>query len=160
MEGFGIEVKQLALVLALMIGEYVLVLVSILADLWSGLRKARQRGEACRSKALRLTVDKMGAYYNALLALTVIDVMQIAAVEYLRVCCGLGVPLFPLFTLLGAVGIAVIEVKSIFEKASAKQQAEAEQAARTLLKCISTLRDKDIVAQVTAILEGASGGKA
>ena len=44
-------------VLMLMLGEYVMVLLAVIADLVSGLRKARMRGEARRSKALRRTVD-------------------------------------------------------------------------------------------------------
>ena len=65
-------------VLMLMLGEYVMVLLAVIADLVSGLRKARMRGEARRSKALRRTVDKLCRYYNALFALSVIDAMQIA----------------------------------------------------------------------------------
>ena len=75
-------------VLMLMLGEYVMVLLAVIADLVSGLRKARMRGEARRSKALRRTVDKLCRYYNALFALSVIDAMQMAAVAYLGVTRG------------------------------------------------------------------------
>lgn len=144
MENIALESSLLLFALILMIGEYILVLLSVSADLFSGLRKARKRGEARRSKALRLTIDKLCRYYNALFALTVIDIMQIAAVEYLRIACCFSIPLFPLFTLIGSIGIAIIEVKSIFEKAEDKERADAEYAARTLLKCLKSLNDYNL----------------
>lgn len=153
MENMNLELPRLALVLVLMIGEYVLVLLAVAADLWSGVRKARQRGEARRSKALRLTIDKLCRYYNALFALTVIDVMQMAAVEYLRVTYGYPLPLFPLLTLIGAVGIAIIEVRSIHEKAEEKHQAEAEAAVRTLADCLSRLADRGVVDKIVDVIE-------
>ena len=70
------QMPQLMLALAFTVGEYVLVLCAVVADLASGLRKARRRGEARRSKALRRTVEKLATYYNVLAALTVIDAMQ------------------------------------------------------------------------------------
>lgn len=128
-------------VLMLMLGEYVMVLLAVIADLVSGLRKARMRGEARRSKALRRTVDKLCRYYNALFALSVIDVMQMAAIAYLRVTGTAQLPMLPAFTLLGAICIAIIEVKSIYEKASEKEQAEADEAARTLLRLIKNVNN-------------------
>ena len=79
------QMPQLMLALAFTVGEYVLVLCAVVADLASGLRKARRRGEARRSKALRRTVEKLATYYNVLAALTVIDAMQMAAVVYVIV---------------------------------------------------------------------------
>lgn len=145
MENLSAESRQLLLVLLLMIGEYMLVLLSVIADLWSGIRKAQERGEARRSKALRRTIDKLCRYYNALFALTVIDVMQISAAEYLRIACGWDIPLIPAVTLLGSIGIAVIEVKSIFEKADEKQRADAEYAVSIIAKAIKSGCFKDLV---------------
>ena len=53
----------------LMFLEYLLVLIAVLADLVSGVRKAKQMGLARRSKAFRRTIDKLARYYNALFAL-------------------------------------------------------------------------------------------
>lgn len=122
----------------LMVLEYVMVLAVVVADLVSGIRKARLRGEARRSKALRLTIDKLARYYNALMALSVLDSMQIAAVIYLRCFEQYQLPIFPLFTLLGALGMALIELKSIFEKADEKQQADYRDAADALMKILRT----------------------
>jgi hypothetical protein len=42
----NIETEKLMCVLFLVLGEYVMVLLAVIADLISGVRKARQRGEA------------------------------------------------------------------------------------------------------------------
>jgi hypothetical protein len=95
--------------------EYVCVLMAVLADLWSGWRKAGRRKERRTSQGLRRTVDKVARYFNAMIALTVIDVMVIAGAAYLRSVQGYEIPIFPVFTLLGAVALALIEAKSICE---------------------------------------------
>lgn len=137
------QLPNVILAIALTAGEYLLVLFAILADLVSGLRKARKRGEARRSKALRCTVEKAATYYNALAALTIIDAMQIAAVIYLRAACGYeNIPLFPILTLLGAIGIAIIEVKSIYEKADEKEQKNFDDAAETILRYLKMINEK------------------
>lgn len=96
----------------------------ILADLWSGLRKAKQRGEVRSSYGYKKTIDKIGRYYNALIALTVIDTMQISGVWYLDNYYGWSVPIFPVVTLLGALGISLVELKSICEKADQKVRSD------------------------------------
>lgn len=121
---------------------YVLVLCAVLCDLVCGVRKARLRGEARTSCALRRTVDKLARYYNALFALTIIDAMQLFAVVYLRFCEEISsIPIFPLFTLIGAVGIALIELKSIYEKAEQKEQAEYREAIAMLRKIMDQKKE-------------------
>ena len=126
-------------VLMLMLGEYVMVLFAVVADLVSGLRKAKLRVEALCRKALRRTVDILCRYYNALFAMSVIDVMQMAAVAYMSVIGAARLPMLPVFTLFGAICIAIIEVKSIYEKASDKEKSDAEEAAHKLLRLVREL---------------------
>lgn len=139
------EIFRIALIGAVIIFEYLCVLVAVLADLWSGIRKARRRGEARRSKMLRLTVDKLARYYNALLALTVVDAMQISLAEFVRLSCQWSVPTLPLFTVAGALGIALIEVKSIYEKADEKAQSDYRDAATTMAQLLKELKDSKII---------------
>lgn len=115
---FEIEIMhRIVWVISLVVAEYVLVLAAVGGDLVSGVRKARRRGEATRSRALRRTVDKIARYYNVLAVLTVVDAMQLTAVFYLRVVEGYDVPTVPVFTLVGSLGMAAVEVKSILRKA-------------------------------------------
>lgn len=105
-------------------GFYVCVFIAVLADLWSGVRKAKQNGIARSSYGFKRTVDKVARYYNVLLALTVVDVLIMASILYLNQGEGYSLPLFPVFSLLGALGLCLIEVKSIYEKAEDKVRIE------------------------------------
>ena len=81
------------------------------------------------SDKYKRTVDKVARYYNALLALVVVDCMQMAGIWYLDNYYDYHIPIFPFITLLGAFGVAAIEVKSIYEKAEDKERREMEQVA-------------------------------
>ena len=115
------EWSRLWWLLSVVVTEYVLVLAAVGADMASGISKSRKRGEATRSRSLRRTVDKLARYYNVLVVLTVVDAMQIAGAWFMRAVEGYAVPLF---TLLGSLGMAGIEVKSIFEKGSDKERTD------------------------------------
>lgn len=119
-----INYQQLFIVCVLLFSEYTLVLFAVVADLISGCRKAKQRGELRSSFGFRRTVDKLARYYIPLFALTVVDAMQMIVVGYLNGYHGYSIPLLPVLTLLGAIGIGIIEVKSILEKVEDKVKFE------------------------------------
>ena len=139
------QLPEMMLAIAFTIGEYLLVLCAVLADLISGMRKARRCGRARSSIALRWTVEKLASYYNALAELTIIDAMQIAAIVYLRITCACpDLPMLPVMTLLGSIGIAAIEVKSIYEKADEKEQRNFDNAAHIIARYLKTLKENGI----------------
>ena len=98
-------------------------------DFWAGIRKAKQRKEKITSAGWKRTVDKIARYYNMLLALVVVDCMQISGVWYLDNYYDYHIPIFPFVTILGALIVAAIEVKSIYEKAEEKERREMKQVA-------------------------------
>lgn len=114
------NMEKVFVTLWILFGIYIMVLFAILADLWSGVRKAKKNGIARSSYGYKRTVDKIARYYNVMLALTVIDVMQMASIWYLETYYEFKFPMFPFITLLGAMGIGMIEIKSIYEKAEDK----------------------------------------
>jgi len=116
--------EKIIVSLWLLFGIYMLVLLAIAADLWSGVRKAKQNGIARSSYGFKRTIDKIAKYYNVLLALSVVDAMQMASVWYLEVYYSYHIIMFPFITFLGAVGICLIEIKSIYEKAEDKVRIE------------------------------------
>jgi len=126
--------------------EYICVLLAVLADLWSGWRKAGRRKERRTSRGLRRTVDKVARYFNTMIALTVVDVMIIAGAAYLRSTQGWNVPIFPVCTLLGALALAMLEVKSICEKASDK--GDLQEAAAMLRQLLSNVSAADLAAWI------------
>lgn len=106
-------------ILSLIVIEYLVILVTVLADLVSGIHKARKVGRKCTSLGLRRTVDKIARYYLALFTLTVVDVMIISVLTYPGIGCGL--PPFPYLTTFGSACVAIIEIKSIFESLDHKE---------------------------------------
>lgn len=112
--------EKLIVILWILFGIYILVLVMILTDLWSGVSKAKRNNVIRSSYGFRRTIEKIARYYNVLLALTVVDAMQVGAIWYLETFYSKAIPMFPFITLIGAVGICLIEIKSIYEKAEDK----------------------------------------
>ncbi len=139
--------RQGAMLLALIAIDYTGVLAAILADLRSGLLKARRRGEKRTSRGLRRTVEKASRYYVTLFAMTVIDAMTIASLAYLRAVGAWSLPLFPLFTTIGAVGLCVIELKSIYE--NSQEKGDYDMISRALRRMIA---DPDFRKSLTALL--------
>ncbi|MGM9760234.1 MAG: hypothetical protein ACI30I_09015 [Parabacteroides sp.] len=124
--------KETIIVFWMIFGLYLLVLCAIFADLVSGIRKAKKRGEARTSYGLKRTVDKLARYYNGLFALTVIDLMQMIGIWYLDGYYGYKIPLIPIITGIGAVCIGLIEVKSIYEKAEDKVKNQSQEVMEML----------------------------
>lgn len=119
-----IDFQQLAIICIILFMEYALVFLIVLVDLVSGIRKARLRNEPIYSDKLKRTTKKLGGYYTPMLGLSVVDCMQFVAIWYLNTYHNWNLPLFPFMTLIGALGVGMIEMKSIFEKAEEKQKFE------------------------------------
>ena len=145
--------SRLGWIAALVAVDYACVMLAVLADLRSGILKARRLKEKRTSGGLRRSVEKAGRYYVLLFAMTLIDVMVCGALLLLLplvVCwaglalvfsrekrlsarsavCGAllflaasdgpSLPPLPLFTTLCAIGLALIELKSIYENSHEK----------------------------------------
>jgi uncharacterized membrane protein len=111
---------------AILTAVYILVFMLILLDLWSGVRKAKRKGDYISSYGLRKTLNKIARYYNMLFAVSVIDILQMLAVFYAKYNgVVLFLPILPVFTFLAAIFIGIIEVKSIYEKSDKKDKARA-----------------------------------
>ena len=83
-------------VLVLLCVEYSGVLLSVLADLVSGVRRARREGQSCTSRGLRRSVAKLSSYFLSLFCLTVVDGMIVAAIITLSSLGKSFLPPFPL----------------------------------------------------------------
>lgn len=141
----------------MLFGIYLMVLLLIGADLCSGVRKAEKRGEAKSSYAYRKTIDKIARYYNALIALTVVDVLQMGGIWYLDNYYDYHWPVFPLITLCGAIGIGLVEIKSIFEKAEDKVKFEYQQVGILASELAKSKADPAEIAK--AIVDYMNSGK-
>jgi phage-related holin len=95
---------------------YTVVLFAIIADLISGVRKAKKRGDARTSTGYKKTVDKITRYYNMLFVVSLIDVILVVS----QVHALFHIPVLPYFTAAGALALCLIELKSIYESAEDK----------------------------------------
>ena len=114
--------EKIIVLIWILFALYILVFFMIGADFWSGIRKAKKNGIVRSSYGFRRTVEKIKEYYNAMIALTIIDAMQLTSLWYLETYYKYEIPMFPFVTLVGSIGLCIIEIKSIYEKAEDKQR--------------------------------------
>ena len=94
----------------------VLVIVACFIDLWTGIDAAKKNKEKIRSKALRRTVTKIIDYLRVIIMGVLIDVLGLSfpwySIPYCAVIC--------------ALGIIIIEGKSVLENFNKKKSAAAK----------------------------------
>ena len=111
---------QLAVVGLIIFGLLICPSLFIGLDFWSGIRKAKERGEEITSDGWRRTISKAGKYYNFLIALLLVDAIQISASWYLNAFSGYHLPIFPWMLTMGVAFVGAIEIKSIYESNDVK----------------------------------------
>lgn len=136
---------------------YLLVLFVIFLDLWAGIRKARHRGEYRSSYGYRKTVEKIAKYFNLIFVVTAIDAVQMLTVWQINEQMSSRLPLLPILTVLGAMFIGFIELKSIYEKSEDKEKAKIADAAAVLGSALKNRETQSIVASVLEYME--KGGR-
>ena len=129
--------EQLIFLLFLMVGLLDTPLIFIILDFWAGIRKAKARGDRIRSDKMQRTIAKLSRYYNAILAMMVLDGVQIAGFVFLHIFNGWTLYTFPVFTLISVVFVAVIEIRSIMEPANEKESREMREVTE-LAKAIAS----------------------
>lgn len=105
----------------------VLVIAACFIDLWTGIDAARKNKETIKSKALRRTVAKIIDYLRVIMFGVLIDVLGLSfpwyAIPYCAVIC--------------ALGILIIEGKSVLENFHKKKSAAAKvmDVIETIINC-------------------------
>ena len=142
--------EQLIFLLFIVILMLIAPLVLIALDYWSGIRKAKKRGDIIRSDKMKRTIDKVSRYYNGIFAMMVLDVIQIAMFVFLHLYNGWGAWTVPIFTLIGVAFVAAVEIKSIYEPADVKENREMKEVTE-LAKAIAAHRSEpEEIAQAVA----------
>lgn len=116
---------------------YIVALGLIFADLWAGVRKAKQRGEYKTSDGLKRTVGKINKYFAMHFAMTLVDAVQISILYMLYHEYGYDIPMLPVFTFFGVLYEAYVEIKSIMEPADIKERKQQEDFKRLLQQALS-----------------------
>lgn len=139
--------EKILIILWILFALYCEILLVVAADFWSGITKARKNGVVRSSYGFRRTVEKLSKYYNLLIALTVIDAMQMSSIWYMEEFYKIFIPLFPFITLFGALGISAIEIKSIYEKADDKVKFDEVGALAGMI-----IKNKDDVSEIAKLV--------
>ena len=119
-----------ALVIAICMGA---LIVSRAVDLFFGIKKARQNGEATTSKGLKKTCDKARKYFSPFMVTVCIDLIACIVMA------------FPVFSMIWAVYCVFCEFMSVREKSWQKAEIRKQEKTISIL-----LENKDDLAKAFA----------
>ena len=112
------HLKALVTVLVVL---YACVFVSVIIDLFFGVKRAKRLKIVRTSFGYRRTVTKLTGYFGLMLMLSIADVAASVIFK------------LPYFTVIGAIGIIMVEAKSVFENLK-QEEKSVEQIQKALLK--------------------------
>lgn len=115
---------------------YAGVFLSVLIDFFFGVRRAKRMNIVRTSSGYRRTISKLTNYFGLMLMLSIADI--VASVVFKM----------PYFTVAGAIGIVLVEAKSVFENLKQQEKSIAE-VQSVLLKI---LENKDEIQNILALL--------
>ena len=142
--------EQLIVLLFVVLGMLVTPLIFIALDYWAGIRKAHKRGDPIHSDKMKRTIDKVSRYYNGIFALMVLDMIQITAFVFLHIYNEWDAYTFPLFTLIGVLFVAAVEIKSIYEPADVKERRELKEVTELAKAIAAHKSDPEEIAEAIA----------
>lgn len=112
---------------------WIAVFIAMGVDLFFGVKKAKQLGEATTSEGFRRTINK-ATYYFALLTFALLfDTFDVITPYFFPPPFGS----IPYFTILVALGQIYSEAKSVREKAEDKVRRKTDQSYKELIKLVS-----------------------
>ena len=104
-----------------------------------------------RSDKMKRTMDKVSRYYNAILAMLVVDLIQMSAFVFMYLYLGwANAYTFPVFTMLATLFVAAVEIKSIYEPADAKEKQELKDVQALAVAIASHKDDVKEIAEAIA----------
>jgi hypothetical protein len=100
---------------------YAGVFASVLIDLFFGVRRARHLKILRTSFGYRRTITKLTGYFGLMIMLSIADIAASVVFK------------MPYFTVVGAIGIVMVEAKSVFENLK-QQEKSIEEIQKALQK--------------------------
>ena len=128
--------NHLKAVLTVLAVLYACVFLSAIIDLFFGVRRAKRLKIIRTSSGYRRTISKLTNYFGLMLMLSIADI--VASVVFKM----------PYFTVAGAIGIVLVEAKSVFENLKQQEKSIAE-VQSVLLKI---LENKDEIQAILSLL--------
>jgi len=128
--------KQLEMLSIVLVIFYACVLAAMLIDLFFGVKRAKSAKVARTSYGFRRTVNKATTYFGLLIMLTIADIL--ASIIFSM----------PYFTAVGAIGLVLVETKSVFENIREKDKS-VEEIPKALLELY---KHKDSIKDIIGFL--------
>ncbi len=127
-----------------------LVILAVIADLISGVYKARQRNEARMSYGFKRTVSKFVMYVSALMLALLID----CALEYVIVSFNSFIPAIPYATIMISLYIIIfVEGRSILEKAGDKQKKQLSEDVLKTLQMLDKIKEREVFEYISNLVK-------
>ncbi len=100
---------------------YTCVFLSVIIDLYFGVRRAKRQKIARTSFGYRRTITKLTSYFGLMIMLSIADIVASVVFD------------IPYFTVIGAIGIVLVEAKSVFENLR-QESKNVDEIQKVLLK--------------------------
>lgn len=124
------------------------ILFAVLIDLSTGVERAKKCKERIKSRILRRTVSKVVDYYRLLFFAVIIDVLGLAFTWYN----------IPYCAVIVAVGVVLIEAKSVLENYT-KMRSAAKEVPAMVEEIIKAVTSKDAERIIEQIRDNNNVGK-
>lgn len=144
-----VNLHGLKRMLLIVVVLWLLMLVAILVDLWTGVERAKAMNEYVNSGGFRRTFTKIGEYWRVLAMLFIVDIIGNIFPWYT----------FPYASILGTVSVIAIEFRSVIENLRDKHSSAAEipETIRQIIQCKNVTAASELIQQlkeITNIKEG------
>ena len=131
------DYKTLITTLFVVCFTWIVVIVAMLIDLYFGVKKAKELGEATSSEGFRRTINK-ATYYFALMGFAFLfDIFDVVTPYFFPHPLG-SVPFVSIFV---ALGLVFTEAKSVREKAEDKARRRTDESFKKILELMQNRED-------------------
>nr|DAK56381.1 MAG TPA: holin [Caudoviricetes sp.] len=131
------DYKTLITTLFVVCFAWIVVIVAMLIDLYFGVKKAKELGEATSSEELRRTINK-ATYYFALMGFAFLfDIFDVVTPYFFPHPLGS----IPFVSVFAALGLVLTEAKSVREKAEEKARRRTDESFRKMLELMQNRED-------------------
>ena len=131
------DYKTLITTLFVVCFAWIVVIVAMLIDLYFGVKKAKELGEATSSEELRRTINK-ATYYFALMGFAFLfDIFDVVTPYFFPHPLGS----IPFVSVFAALGLVFTEAKSVREKAEEKARRRTDESFRKILELMQNRED-------------------
>ena len=138
--GDFMEIQRRAIIILIF---WIIMIIAVFIDLWTGVEKARARHEQIYSDKLRRTVAKIGEYWRVQVMFLLFDIVGSFITVYN----------LPYASMLGTFCIVYIELRSVFENLKEKRSVAADipEAMKEIINCKDIEKAKELIEKLRGI---------